>query len=213
MYLHPAFKIDVAEALPMLRQRAFGLLVIPTSEAPFGVHVPFLVEDLPGSGLRIALHVARANPIHTHIGDGCKALLACTGSDAYVSPDWYGSDDQVPSWLYTAVHVSGTARIVAPENHLDHVEALARQFELRLAPKAPWTSEKMSPEKRAKMLKAIVAITIDVDAIHAQKKLVQHKSEAEQRGAAAGLRANGDRASQEIADLIDAGIGSGELKG
>lgn len=213
MYLHPAFKIDTAEALPMLRQRAFGLLVIPTSEAPFGVHVPFLVEDLPGDKIRIALHVARANPVHTHIGDGCKALLACTGPDAYVSPDWYGSEDQVPSWLYTAVHVSGIARIVAPESHLDHVERLARQFETRLAPKAPWTSEKISPVKRAKMLQAIVAITIDVDTIDAQKKLIQHKSEAEQRGAAAGLRNRGDRASEEIADLVEAGVGSAELKG
>lgn len=212
MYLHPAFKIDTAEALPMLRQRAFGLLVVPASDAPFGVHVPFLVEERPGDELRIALHVARANPIHIHVGDGCKALLACTGPDAYVSPDWYGSEDQVPSWLYTAVHVSGTARVVAPESHLDHVEFLARQFETRLAPKAPWTSEKMTAVKRAKMLQAIVAITIDIEAIHAQKKLIQHKSEAEQRGAAAGLRSRGDRASEEIADLIDAEVGSADLK-
>lgn len=207
MYLHPAFKIGSAEALPILQQRAFGLLVVPTADAPFGVHVPFLVDGAPDDGLTIAVHVARANPIHTHIGDGCKVLLVCTGPDAYVSPDWYGSEQQVPSWLYASVHVTGTAEFMAPESHLDHVDRLATQFESRLAPKPPWTSDKMSTEKRDRMLQAIVAITIHVEEIHAQKKLVQHKSEAEQRGAAAGLRDRGDRASNEIADMIDAHLG------
>lgn len=206
MYLHPVFKIDTAEALPMLKERAFGLLVVPTGDAPFGVHVPFLIDETPGGSIKIALHVASANPIHTHIGDGCKVLLACSGPDAYLSPDWYESENQVPSWLYTSVHVTGTAKIVPAETHLDHVNQLARQFESRLAPKQPWNSEKMSASKRANMLEAIVAISIDVEAIHAQKKLVQHKSEADQLGAAAGMRGCGDSASREIADLIEAGI-------
>ncbi|MCR9138370.1 MAG: FMN-binding negative transcriptional regulator [Alphaproteobacteria bacterium] len=206
MYLHPAFEIGLAEALPILQQRAFGLLIVPTTHAPVGVHVPFLVDGTPDANLTISLHVARANPIHMHIGNGCKVLLVCSGPDAYVSPDWYGSEQQVPSWLYASVHVSGTAEILAPGTHLDHVDRLAAQFESRLAPKPPWTSGKMNADKRDVMLKAIVAITIHVEHIHAQRKLVQHKSEAEQRGAAAGLRDRGDRASCEIADMIDADL-------
>lgn len=206
MYLHPAFKIDTAEALPILKERAFGLFVVPTLDAPLGVHVPFLVEERPDGGLKIDLHVASANPIHSHVGDGCKVLLACSGPDAYISPDWYGSEHQVPSWLYASVHLSGTAHIAPPETHLEHVNRLARQFEIRLAPKAPWTSDKMSATKRSSLLNAIVAITIDVEEIHAQKKLVQHKSEAEQRGASAGLRGCGDAGSLAIADLIDASL-------
>jgi transcriptional regulator len=205
MYLHPAFKIDMAKALPILRQRAFGLFVVPTSDAPFGVHVPFLVEETSDAGLRIALHVARANPIHSHMGDGCKALLACSGPDAYVSPDWYGSENQVPSWIYTAVHIEGTAKIMPRETHLEHVDRLSAEFENRLAPKAPWNSEKMDAKKRAAMLTAIVAITIDVEAIHAQKKLVQHKSAAEQMGAVTGLRGRGDAGSLALAEMMQAG--------
>jgi transcriptional regulator len=202
MYLHPAFKIDTAEALPILRQRAFGLFVVAAPDAPFGVHVPFLVEGTPEAGLRIALHVARANPIHSHIGDGCKALLACSGPDAYVSPDWYGSENQVPSWIYSAVHVNGTAKIMPRETHLEHVDRLSEEFEKRLAPKPPWNSRKMDAKKRAAMLTAIVAISIDVEAVHAQKKLIQHKSVAEQMGAADGLAGRGDANSSALADMI-----------
>ncbi len=206
MYLHPVFKIETEEALPILEERSFGLFAVPTATAPFGVHVPFLVDGTPETGLRIHLHVARANPIHTHIGDGCQALLACIGPDAYVSPDWYGSADQVPSWLYTAVHVTGAARLADRETHLAHVDRLAAKFEARLAPKKPWTSDKMDETKRRKMLTAIVAITLDVEEVHAQKKLIQHKSEAEQRGAAAGLAGRGDASSSALAELIEAGL-------
>ena len=103
MYVHPAFKVDSAEALALLRERAFGLLVVTTPDGPIGVHLPFLVDQRDDGGLRVALHVARANALHTHIGQGTKALLACGGPDAYISPDWYGVPNQVPTWTYTSV--------------------------------------------------------------------------------------------------------------
>ena len=36
--------------------------------------------------------------------------MAVNGADAYVSPDWYASPDQVPTWLYQSVHLTGTVR-------------------------------------------------------------------------------------------------------
>ena len=55
-------------------------------------------------------HVARHNPL-VKLADGTSSwLLAVTGADAYVSPDWYVSPDQVPTWLYQAVHLTGTVR-------------------------------------------------------------------------------------------------------
>ena len=122
------------------------------------------------------------------------------------APTCTGSADQVPSWLYTAVHVTGTAHLADRDTHLTHVDRLAAKFEARLAPKKPWTSDKMDEVKRRKMLTAIVAITLYVEEVHAQKKLVQHKSEAEQRGAAAGMAGRGDASSDAIAELIKAGL-------
>ena len=203
MYVHPAFGIDAAAAVAMLRERAFGLFVVPAADAPFGVHVPFVVDETPDGGLRVTLHVARANPIHTHVGPGCKAFLACLGPDAYISPDWYGIADQVPTWTYTSVHLTGTARVVAQQDHLAHVDRLSATFEARLAPKPPWTSAKMQAARRTAMLQAIVVIVMDVDTIEAQKKLNQHKSETARRGAIAGLRAWGDVGSLAIADLME----------
>jgi len=124
MYVHPAFKIDNAEALVILRDRAFGLFVVTTAQGPVVVHLPFLVDQQHDGSLQVALHVARANPLHGHIGHGTKALLVCTGPDAYISPDWYGVPNQVPTWTYTSVHLQGTARLMQENAMLAHVDRL-----------------------------------------------------------------------------------------
>lgn len=95
MYVHPAFQTTRDRALRLLRERAFGSFVVPTDAAPTAVHVPFLAHEEGGGSLRIELHVARANPIRTLVGEGCPALLMCTGPDAYISPDWYGLPGEV----------------------------------------------------------------------------------------------------------------------
>jgi transcriptional regulator len=203
MYVRPVFEMDRDEAVKLLRERAFGLLAVPAAGAPAAVHVPFLVTERSGESIRIECHIARANPLHNLVGSGCKALLICSGPDAYISPDWYGSSNQVPTWTYAAVHVTGTACILAESSLLGHVDRLSAQFEARLAPKKPWTSAKMDEARRSAMLGAIVGIAIDVEEIAGSKKFVQHKPEAEQAGAIAGLRARDDPASQAIAKFME----------
>lgn len=203
MYVHPAFKIGVDEAFTLVRERAFGLFVVATSDAPFGVHVPFMIEKGADDRLRVDLHVARINPIHTFIGEGCKALLVCHGPDAYISPDWYGVANQVPTWTYTAVHLKGTARVLPEVENLGHVDRVSAFFEERLLPKKPWESSKMDPVKRAAMLKAIVSIAFEVETVEAQKKLIQHKGETEHKGAIAGLSAQGSPSADAIARLME----------
>lgn len=203
MYVHPAFKIDSAEALVMLRDRAFGLFVVTTAQGPVGVHLPFLVDQQHDGSLQVALHVARANPLHGHIGHGTKALLVCTGPDAYISPDWYGVPNQVPTWTYTSVHLQGTARLMQESTMLAHVDRLSAFFEDRLLPKKPWTSAKMDQARRSAMLRAIVGIEMNVEIVEAQRKLIQHKGQTEHAGAIRGLKQRGDAGSVSIAALME----------
>jgi len=52
-----------------------------------------------------------------------------------VSPHWYASPDQVPTWLYQAVHLSGPVRTMSGHELGQHLEALSAKFEGWLAPK------------------------------------------------------------------------------
>jgi len=206
MYMHPAHRIDENGALAVLRARGFGTLVVADAEHPVAVHVPFLVQPTDGGGLRLEMHVARANSIHEMVeAQGKPALLICQGPDAYISPDWYGVPNQVPTWTYVAVHLSGVLRKLSESEGPGHVDRLSAAFEGRLAPKVPWTAGKMEAKRLEAMMRAIVMLDLVVPAngIAAQRKLIQHKGDVEHRGAIAGLRARVDAGSVEIAGLME----------
>ena len=210
MYIHPAFQIGYAKAHALLRERGFGTLIVGDATGrPLAVHLPFLTHKNPDGGFRMEFHVAKANNLHELMaGDGRSALLTCQGPDAYISPDWYGVPDQVPTWPYIAVHLSGRVYAMPEADRPAHLDRLSAEFENRLRPKRPWTADKMDPVRRAAATRAIVPLNFIVPSsgVEAQSKLIQHKGMAEHHSAIRGLRARGDAGSVAIADLMADGL-------
>jgi transcriptional regulator len=129
-------------------------------------------------------------------------LLAVNAADAYVSADWYASPDQVPTWLYQAVHLTGTVRKFSDDELGPHLDALSAKFESRLAPKPPWTSSKMTAGRLNAMKKAIVGLVMSVEEVEGSFKLNQHKSEIDYAAVAGALAAQADTNAQQIARLM-----------
>src|SRR5258706_7384512 len=164
MYIPGVFKTDETTAWAFVAERAFGVVIGSRSGLPVAAHVPFVVSP-PAEDRRLAFHVARANPLHDILADNPQALIIVSGPDAYISPDWYVSVDQVPTWNYVSVHLTGTIRVIEQGDIRQHVDDLSAQFEDRLSGKKPWTSDKMTAAKRDAMLRAIVALEFSVQAI------------------------------------------------
>ncbi len=150
---------------------------------------PIFPFDLAPDGSHATFHLMRSNPIaRTALNQ--TAILAVTGPDAYVSPDWYGTPDQVPTWNYTAVHLRGTITQL-PDAALHGVlDVLSARFEAQLAPKTPWTSTKMSPGVMDRMMRQIMPFRFDVTSIDSTFKLNQNKTEMQRLGAAKGIEAS-----------------------
>jgi len=134
-------------------------------------------------------------------------VLTLAGPDAYVSPGWYGPasevPDQVPTWNYVAVHLRGVLHPL-PEATLEgHLAALSAEHEGRLAPKAPWTSAKMSDGALARMTRAIVPFWLEVASVAGTWKLSQNKPAAVRARTARALAA-GDAAAAALARLMEA---------
>ena len=110
MYTPPPFKSDRAASLAFAEARGFGLACAWDGNKPIASSLPFYLTSADDGTPRAAFHVARHNPL-VKLADGTTSwLLAVNGADAYVSPDWYVSPDQVPTWLYQAVHLTGPVR-------------------------------------------------------------------------------------------------------
>ena len=130
MYTPPAFKVQhPALALAFAAARGFGLVVSCDGGRPLASPVPFLLEERPGKSPRVTFHVARANPLAQVAEKRGTWMLAVSGADAYVSAGWYVSPDQVPTWLYETVHLSGPVAVVPAEHSRAHLDALTARFD------------------------------------------------------------------------------------
>lgn len=184
MHPNPAFRqTPEAEALAIARARGFGVLSVNGPEGPLAAHVPFEI----GEG-GVGLHLARSNPI-VRAGLPCPAVMIVSGPDAYVSPDWYGVPDQVPTWNYVAVHLRGVLEALPAEALRPHLDRVSADFEGRLAPKRPWVADKMSEGMMERMMRGILPFRLAVSKIDSTMKLNQNKTAEARAGAARGIAA------------------------
>ena len=202
MYTPPPFKQDRAASLAFAEERGFGMVCAWNGSRPIASSLPFYLKEAEGGAHHALFHVARGNPL-AKCADGTTSwLLAVNGPDAYVSADWYVSSDQVPTWLYRSVHLTGPVRVLSDEELAVQVDALSAKFENWLLPKKPWTSAKMMPARLEAMRKAIVGLVMTVEDVEGSFKLNQHKSEADYAAVAGALAQRTDTGSQQIADLM-----------
>jgi transcriptional regulator len=202
MYTPPLFKQDHAASLAFAEARGFGTVCAWNGKRPIASLLPFYLSHARDGTPEVLFHVARHNPL-ARLADGATSwLLAVNGSDAYVSPDWYVSPDQVPTWLYQSVHLTGTVRVLSDDELAAQIDTLSAKFENWLAPKKPWTAAKMTPARLEAMKKAIVGLVMTVEDVEGSFKLNQHKSEADFAAVATALEQRADTGSQQIADLM-----------
>lgn len=179
--------------------RGFGVLAInapepenapenapaPGGGAPLLSHIPFV---LPPNGDYALAHLVRSNPIAKALKDGpLAAVLAVTLGDCYVSPDWYTSEDQVPTWNYRAIHLRGSLELRPQDELLETLAKTSAEFEARLAPKPAWTLDKMSEKALGGLMKAIVPVRLNLEASDATEKLSQNKNQADINGVITAL--------------------------
>jgi len=201
MHPNPIFrKADAARNIAFVRERGFGVLAINADSGPLLAHVPFL---LSGDGAELELHLVRSNPILRLLEQPQKAVIAVNGPDSYISPDWYGVEDQVPTWNYVAVHLRGALECMAQDEIRGVLDRLSAQFEQRLLPKPAWVAAKMTPDVLDKMMRMIVPCRMKIDAIEGTWKLNQNKADAVRLRAADHVERDGIGAlMSELADLM-----------
>ena len=185
MHPNPVYHTaDAARNLNFARDRGFGVLAINADGAPLISHVPFIVAD---DGKSLDLHLVRSNPIARALKSPLLARVAVSGADSYISPDWYGVADQVPTWNYVAVHLTGLLEVRPQDELLDLLDRQSAVFEDKLLPKPPWKTNKMTRDVLDKMMRMIVPCRMQVAHIDGTWKLGQNKPDEARLGAADAL--------------------------
>lgn len=177
---------DEAAMRDFVCARGFGMLFAVTPDGPHVAHLPIVWLDKE----RIGFHLARGNGMAAYL-DGATALLVINGPDSYISPDWYGMADQVPTWNYLAVEVQGLIRRMEREELASQVDAISTEQERRLRPKRQWSRGKMAEGLFDRMLEGIVGFEMRVTEMRGTAKLGQNKPAAARVATARELDAVG----------------------
>ncbi|PRY21238.1 PaiB family negative transcriptional regulator [Aliiruegeria haliotis] len=173
MHPNPAFRTTTQNGnLQFARERGFGQLTVAKDGLPLVAHVPFALTD---SGDAADLHLVRSNPVARALTEPTPALIAISGPDSYISPDWYGIDDQVPTWNYVAVHLRGTLIPLPQEDLRKSLDRLSLAFEARLEPKPAWTAAKMPADLLDRLMRSIRPFRFEIETVDGTWKLTQNK--------------------------------------
>lgn len=180
--------------------RAGWLVTNGHDAAPSATYLPVIWRDDT-----VIAHFARANPHWREIGSETPALVIVTGPDAYVSPTWYAAKAEhgkvVPTWNYSAVHLTGMARV-----HEDHewlrmaVEELTNEHERERS--TPWHVTDAPSSFIDGQLRGIVGVELFLSKVEGKAKLSQNRSPADREGVVAGLRQSGRPEEQRVADQM-----------
>ena len=175
-------------------------LITMSDDGLLATLLPFVYE--PGVGAHGALHahVARNNPQATARVNG-EALAIIQGPDAYISPSWYPSKAEhgrvVPTWNYSAVHLTGTVRVHDDPAWLRNaVERLTSNHEA--GRDQPWQVADAPEPYILSQLKGIVGIEVTVLRVDGKAKLSQNRSQSDQAGVINGLRAVADAMEAQL---------------
>ncbi|HEY0014051.1 MAG TPA: FMN-binding negative transcriptional regulator [Allosphingosinicella sp.] len=203
--MHPNRKFHVAgpaEMAALVREAGFGTLVVQTEGGLRAVHVPVLLE-----GERLLFHVSKNNLVHASLLGGCEALFIANGPHAYISPDWYGLPDRVPTWSYVAVEVNGRCSALDQAELVRLLDVMSAEFEERLAPKAAWVRDILSPGFFEGLLKGITGFALEITEWRGTKKMDQDKPADVRARLAEALAGHGEI---EMAALVSSPSKDGE---
>jgi transcriptional regulator len=198
MYTPRAFaETDLAALDALIARDAFITLVTVDADGlPFVSHLPVLYTR-EGDQVVLEGHWARPNPQARHMG---PALAIVHGPHAYLSPAWYADKEaaaRVPTWNYAVAHLHGHLQATEDTATLTSiVDRLSRLNEPRVG--QDWRFE---PERddHLRQLRGIIGFRLPVARIELKFKLSQNHPEANVRGAATALQAQGQ---DEVAALM-----------
>ena len=201
MYIPRDFQVNDPEQISAFMQaNNFATLVTWDGERPIASHLLFEVVTAGATELTLNCHLARANDQwHTFHTDK-DVLVIFVGAHTYISPRWYNSAGNVPTWNYQAVHAYGRPEIITDKEELYGMLArLVDRYESNSGAIPEYHLGSLPKELVLEKMKGIVGLRIRVTRLEAKFKLSQNRSQSERDTIIIELRKRGDDNSAAIA--------------
>lgn len=204
MYLPSYFsQKDEARLKKLIKQNGFvTILSFPKNEKPYINHLPIIFSNKPGEENILIGHMAKRNPQWMHFNENPESTIIVQGGQTYITPRWYKSGRDVPTWNYAVAHLHGKIELV--EKFQSQVETLNQlsNFYESLSPK-PWEFELPDDLNNESALRsAIISFKFKIEKIEAKFKLSQNRSPEDKAGIIEGLLERKDDMSRLVREMM-----------
>jgi transcriptional regulator len=184
-----------------MRRNAFATIATIIDAAVHFAYAPLVLDQQPEPLGTVHFHLARSNPV-AGLPNGSPVKISIMGAHTYVSPDWYETPEQVPTWNYMAVEGSGRVQRLNEAESVAYLNRLAAEQESALAPKPAWSPSRLQNQRLKQLLPGIVSFRLPLDTLEGKAKLSQNRSQADIAGVIAALRRRGDEAARAVASAM-----------
>lgn len=202
-YLPEHFRIqDFAAIKRLIVDYPFATMLCQSGTTQIVSHLPLILDPAATDEKMVLLgHMAFANP-QWRVLNNTAVTVIINGPHSYVTPQWYVSGRDVPTWNYAVAHIYGQAKIVEDPDRLLRILKLATaKFESGSAKQWEFSLPTDLPDPKS-LMGAIVGFEIHVDKIDAKFKLSQNRPEADRQGIIAGFENRGDEMSLAVRAMM-----------
>lgn len=203
MYTPSFFEVNDPELIrTFIEENNFGLIV--SSKDGSSIHetlTPFLYS----SDENVVLgHMARANPHWKEWNENRRVKIIFQGPHCYISPNYYQSSINVPTWNYTAVSMEGEVELVEDlSEQKAFMHWLVDKHEQSLP--HPWRFDETN-EQLLKLFNAVVFFRVRITNTTAKFKLNQNKEESDRLAVVNQLSKSDSPFERKVAALIQADL-------
>jgi transcriptional regulator len=205
MYLPKHFNpSDDDRVRKLIEQNGFAtVLSFPKDSKPFINHLPVIYSSNVDEEHIIIGHMAKRNPQWMHFKENPECTLIINGAHTYISPRWYKSGRDVPTWNYAVAHLHGRIELIDSFNgQVSVLKQLSNHFE-KQSP-TPWEFELPSDLlDETSLCSAIISFKFHTEKVDAKFKFSQNRSQEDKAGVIDGLeRERTDDMSRTVREIM-----------
>jgi transcriptional regulator len=175
MYNLPNFKDNDREVvLGFIHQHPFAFIAgCDENKKPVATQIPVFIEEKEGK-LYMTGHMMRQTDHYKALEKNPNVLCVFTGPHTYVSATWYSNPHEASTWNYMSVHVKGQLRFLDEQGLIDVLKKTTLHFESGNM-SSTTIFHNLDPVYTSRLMKAIIAFEIEVEAIENVFKLSQNR--------------------------------------
>jgi transcriptional regulator len=190
---------DNEKVIAFMEENSFATITGMDEKYPVATHVPLAIKQIDGV-LFFTGHIMKNSDHHKAFLKNENVLAIFSGPHCHVSASWYPNPVQASTWNYMTVHAKGKIHFGDEAQTKKIVEGLTNKYE---KPDSPAAFSKLSNEYVDRLVKAIIAFTIEVKTLDNVFKLSQNHDEETRQSIIEHLRKNGSDNEKAIAEEME----------